>query len=66
MQQIKTVVVGDGAVGKTSLLLRFINPSDKPFEETYIPTIFDNFCASMLVDGKPIMLSLWDTVAFFF
>jgi hypothetical protein len=39
---IKVVVVGDGAVGKTSLLCRFSNNYFP--EEELLPTIFDNFC----------------------
>eukprot|EP01012_Entosiphon_sulcatum_P055947 TRINITY_DN7868_c0_g1_i1.p1 TRINITY_DN7868_c0_g1~~TRINITY_DN7868_c0_g1_i1.p1 ORF type:complete len:234 (-),score=41.02 TRINITY_DN7868_c0_g1_i1:329-1009(-) len=57
-QNCKIVVVGDGTVGKTCLLWVYAR---KDFPKKYVPTIFDNYSASIEVDGKPIRLSLWDT-----
>ncbi|KAI6176336.1 hypothetical protein M3Y97_00786900 [Aphelenchoides bicaudatus] len=54
----KLVIVGDGACGKTCLLIVF---SKDQFPDVYVPTVFENYVADTEVDGKQIELALWDT-----
>lgn len=55
---LKLVAVGDGAVGKTSLLMVY---AKNTFPGDYAPTVFDNFTVDTTMDGREVKLSLWDT-----
>ena len=48
----KLVIVGDGACGKTCLLIVF---SKDQFPEVYVPTVFENYVADIEVDNKQVM-----------
>eukprot|EP01097_Dermamoeba_algensis_P010163 TRINITY_DN7409_c0_g1_i1.p1 TRINITY_DN7409_c0_g1~~TRINITY_DN7409_c0_g1_i1.p1 ORF type:complete len:201 (-),score=31.89 TRINITY_DN7409_c0_g1_i1:233-835(-) len=57
-KSVKCVVIGDGAVGKTCLLVSF---TTKCFPDEYVPTVFNNYSSIMYLDGQAFNLSLWDT-----
>ncbi|KAK8202688.1 belong to Rho subfamily [Phyllosticta capitalensis] len=68
----KLVIVGDGACGKTCLLIvfskgTFPEVSSIPYAfalrsaAVYVPTVFENYVADVEVDGKHVELALWDT-----
>lgn len=58
MKQINCIVVGDGAAGKTCLLMTNYNNS---FPEDYNPHIFDDHSVKINVEGHSIYLSIIDT-----
>uniref|UniRef100_A0A8C4SDY4 Rho-related GTP-binding protein RhoF-like n=1 Tax=Erpetoichthys calabaricus TaxID=27687 RepID=A0A8C4SDY4_ERPCA len=55
---IKTVIVGDGGSGKTSLLVTFARGE---FLEDYIPTVFERYTANVTSGSQKAEVHLWDT-----
>lgn len=55
---IKCVLVGDSAVGKTALLVRF---TSETFPDSYKPTVYESTGVEVFMDGVQISLGLWDT-----
>ena len=49
--QVKCVLVGDSAVGKTALLVRF---TSETFPECYKPTVYENTGVEVFMDGAPV------------
>jgi len=54
----KLLIVGDGACGKTCLLICFAKDE---FPEVYIPTVFESYMTEIEEEKKIIQLALWDT-----
>ncbi|CAG9327896.1 unnamed protein product [Blepharisma stoltei] len=55
----KILIIGDSSVGKTSVLLRFVDDMYSPEFQTTIGVDFK--IANLNVNGKVIKLQLWDT-----
>ncbi|GAU87572.1 hypothetical protein RvY_00400 [Ramazzottius varieornatus] len=58
-QEVKCVVVGDAAAGKTSLLASYM--AIKYPEESHIPKVFDNYTAMVACGGELYKFSPFDT-----
>lgn len=56
---VKVVIIGDSAVGKTNILLRFVN---EEYKMTHITTIGVDFkIKTVNADGTKIKMQIWDT-----
>lgn len=56
---LKFVVVGDGGVGKTCLLISYVQ---RQFPTDYVPTVFENYVTKIEGPRNMIIeLALWDT-----
>lgn len=55
----KVVIIGDSAVGKTNILMRF---TSQQYKMSHIPTIGVDFKTKVIeAEGKKLKLQLWDT-----
>jgi small GTP-binding protein len=57
-EPLKLVVVGDGAVGKTCLLVVYAKGT---FPTEYVPTVFENYKCKVTVGTEERNVQLWDT-----
>ena len=58
-QMLKIVLLGEGRVGKTSLLLRYVKDS---FDDRQVSTIQASYLEKRInVANKSINLAIWDT-----
>jgi small GTP-binding protein len=56
---VKVILLGDSAVGKTNLLLRYVNAD---YHQTHVATIGIDFKVKTVdLEGYRIKLQIWDT-----
>ncbi|XP_074661341.1 cell division control protein 42 homolog [Tubulanus polymorphus] len=55
---LKCTVVGDGAIGKTCMLISY---ASNRFPTSYVPTVFDNYAVNINIHGTLYCLGLFDT-----
>ena len=56
--EVKIVVVGDGAVGKTCMIICY---TEDEFPTEYRPTVFDAYKGQMNYNNKDVTMHIWDT-----
>ena len=57
-EKIKCVFLGDGAVGKTSLIISY---TTNGYPSEYVPTAIDTYDVVVHVDGEPVTFEMCDT-----
>ena len=63
LKEYKFVLVGDSAVGKSSLINRFV---DRTFNESLMSTIGVDFKFKKIrIDNNDVKLQIWDTAGIF-
>ncbi|KAL4238159.1 hypothetical protein ACF0H5_002870 [Mactra antiquata] len=55
---VRCSIVGDGLVGKTSLVKKFVH---NKYTDSYVATVFDNFAGHVAVAGDKYTVSVFDT-----
>lgn len=58
VDKIKCVFLGDGAVGKTSLIISY---TTNGYPSEYVPTAIDTYDVVVHVDGEPFTFEMCDT-----
>jgi len=58
LETVKCTVIGDGAIGKTSLIVSY---TTNDYPEDYKPTVHDFYTVRLTVADKPITFQLFDT-----
>ncbi|KAI6095166.1 P-loop containing nucleoside triphosphate hydrolase protein [Pisolithus croceorrhizus] len=58
MMSVKCAVVGDGAFGKTSLLISY---TTNKFPSEFVPKVFDNYAITVMIGEEPYTIGLFDT-----
>ncbi|CAK9783402.1 ras-related protein 2 [Cutaneotrichosporon oleaginosum] len=58
MRRFRVAIMGSGGVGKSAIVLRFMNGE---FLDMYDPTIEDSYRKQFDVDGQPCVLDILDT-----
>lgn len=57
MKNIKCVLIGDGTVGKTSLIITY---TANFFPSEYVPFVFDYYTKNVMIGNTAVSLQIWD------